>query len=256
MICPAYNESENLPRLIEAVAAALDQYNYEIIIVDDGSSDDTLMVLEGLVEKYSCLRHLSFTRNFGHQNALMAGLRSAKGECVVMLDADMQHPPSLIIDMLAKWRSGFKVVQGLRQEKSSGLKALTSKWFYGLVSIMSDVPITLGTSDFRLLDRTIVDHINTLDRPVFLRGYIPWLGYETCFLSYTSNARYKGKAKYSFGKMIKLSSEGITIQSTFPLGLSRFMGAIVSVLAFFTCCLPFIFIFSRMQQYLAGRVFR
>ncbi|MFY0601912.1 MAG: glycosyltransferase family 2 protein [Cyclobacteriaceae bacterium] len=232
VICPAYNESENLFKLVETIENEINGSRYEIIIVDDGSDDNTLSVLENLIKKYPHLKYVSFTRNFGHQNALMAGIRLAKGSCVVMLDADMQHPPSLIPDMITKWKAGYKVVQAVRQKNSRGFKHLSSKLFYRLISMLSDVPIVEGTSDFRLIDKEIVNHLKELDRPVFLRGYIPWLGYKTQFLNYIPNRRNSGKTKFSFQKMVKLSLDGITTQSTFPLRLSRYIGTIVSVLAF------------------------
>lgn len=233
IICPAFNESENLPKLIETITAQLGgKYSFEIIIVDDGSSDNTLSVLEGLTKKYHNLKYLSFTRNFGHQSALMAGIRFVNGNCAVMLDADLQHPPSLILKMLEKWEDGYKVVQGVRKEESSGFKSFSSKWFYHIISMISDVPLIPGTSDFRLIDRTIIDHLKQLDQPIFLRGYIPWLGYSTSLLDYIPNVRHSGKTKFTLGKMLKLSLDGVTAQSTFPLKLSRYFGIVVSCLAF------------------------
>lgn len=232
VVCPAFNESDNLSKLVVSISENLNSYNFEIIIIDDGSSDNTLTVLSELSEKYSNLKYLSFTRNFGHQNALMAGIRSAKGNCVVMLDADMQHPPTLISTMLEKWQSGYKVVQAKRKDTSGGFKSFTSKSFYQIVSMISDVPIIPGTSDFRLIDKVIVNHLKQLDRAVFFRGYIPWLGYETCFIDYEPNFRNSGKTKFTLRKMVKLSLDGITMQSTFPLRVSRYIGTIISAFAF------------------------
>lgn len=232
IICPAYNEAENLPKLVEAITIELEKYSHEIIIVDDGSQDDSLSVLENLTTKYSNLKYVSFTRNFGHQNALMAGVKSASGNCLVMLDADLQHPPSLIPDMIEKWYLGYKVIQCVRKDEISSFKTQTSKWFYAIISMLSNVSIVPGTSDFRLIDRVVVDHLKQLDRPVFFRGYIPWLGYEICFLNYSPDDRYAGKTKFTLRKMIKLSLDGITTQSTFPLRLARYLGTLISTFAF------------------------
>ncbi|WP_420149752.1 glycosyltransferase family 2 protein [Spirosoma sp.] len=228
LIVPAFNEEENLPVLVHRLMAIMEPYDsYEILIIDDGSSDQTRYVLRQLSNAYPVVRFLSFSRNFGHQMALRAGYDNARGEAVICLDADLQHPPELIPTLIAKWRQGYEVVYTVRQAdpKLSWFKRTTSKYFYRLLRSVSNLNIEDGAADFRLLDRKVVNTIKEFkENDLFLRGAISWVGFRQCRILYEPAARYAGRSKYSFRKMLKLAAMGITSFSTRPLYLSVLLG--------------------------------
>ena len=235
LIVPAYNEEENLPVLVHRLMAVMEQYeSYEILIVDDGSTDQSRFVLRQLSQTYSVVRFLSFSRNFGHQMALRAGYDNARGQAVICLDADLQHPPELIPTLIAKWREGNEVVYTVRKPdpKLSWFKRTTSNKFYSLLRSVSDLQIEDGAADFRLLDRKVVDTIKQFkENDLFLRGAISWVGFRQCRILYEPAARYAGRSKYSFQKMLKLAAMGITSFSTKPLYLSVLLGFAMSLFA-------------------------
>jgi polyisoprenyl-phosphate glycosyltransferase len=235
LIVPAFNEEENLPVLVHRLMAVMQPYgNYEILIVDDGSTDQSRYVLRQLSVAYPVVRFLSFSRNFGHQMALRAGYANARGEAVICLDADLQHPPELIPTLIQKWLDGFEVVYTIRQADPSlsWFKRTTSKRFYSLLRSVSNLEIEDGAADFRLLDRKVVDTINQFkENDLFLRGAISWVGFRQCRILYTPAARYAGQSKYSFQKMLKLAAMGITSFSTRPLYLSVLLGFCMSLFA-------------------------
>ncbi len=232
IVCPAYNESGNLTELLEALSERAKNFDHEIIIVDDGSLDNSVPVLKNLMGIYKNLKYISFTRNFGHQSALFAGIIASSGDCVIMLDADMQHPPKLFPEMIEQWRNGYKVVQCIREDEAANFKSFSSKLFYRIISAISKTPIIPGASDYRLIDKVIIDHLKQLKTPVFLRGFIPYMGFKTYNLNYIPSKRLSGKSKYTLSKMIKLSTDGITSQTTLPLKVSRYLGLTLSSLAF------------------------
>ncbi|UFH55716.1 glycosyltransferase family 2 protein [Spirosoma sp. KNUC1025] len=235
LIVPAFNEEENLPVLVHRLMAIMESYDsYEILIIDDGSSDQTRYVLRQLSNAYPVVRFLSFSRNFGHQMALRAGYDNARGEAVICLDADLQHPPELIPTLIAKWRQGYEVVYTVRQAdpKLSWFKQTTSKYFYRLLRTVSNLNIEDGAADFRLLDRKVVNTIRQFkENDLFLRGAISWVGFRQCRILYEPAARYAGRSKYSFRKMLKLAAMGITSFSTRPLYLSVLLGFLMFMLA-------------------------
>lgn len=228
IVVPAYNEEENLPVLVHRLMAVMEPYpSYEILIVDDGSSDQTRYVLRQLSNAYPVVRFLSFSRNFGHQMALRAGYDNAKGDAVICLDADLQHPPELIPTLIQKWQEGYEVVYTLRQPDPnlSWFKKSTSKQFYSLLRKVSGLKIEDGAADFRLLDRKVIDTLKQFkENDLFLRGAISWVGFRQCRILYQPAARYAGRSKYSFQKMMQLAAMGITSFSTKPLYLSVLLG--------------------------------
>ena len=234
VVIPAFNEAQNIPQLVERVARALrEESDWELIVVDDGSTDDTLPILKKLTETVPNVRYLSLTRNFGHQTALKAGLDHASGNCVISLDADLQHPPELIPEMIGSWQAGSEVVNMVRLDANVPLmKRLTSRFFYWLSNAISDYRIEPGSSDFRLLDRRVVDVLrDTRERNLFLRGLIPWLGFRQVNLPYTQETRTGGESKYGIRSMVRLALRGITSSSLRPLHIATVSGLLMSLFA-------------------------
>jgi dolichol-phosphate mannosyltransferase len=232
VVVPAFNEAENLPLLLDRLTRALSPYDdHEIVIVDDGSKDDTVKILRAYATKDARLRYISLSRNFGHQSALKAGLDSATGNCVICLDADLQHPPEHIGAMMQRWREGFEVVNMVRQDDPSTplLKRVTAKLFYRFLNAISDFEIRPGTADFRLLDRRVVNALASLEeRTLFLRGALPWLGFRQCYIDYVPESRAHGQTKYDLHRMLILALDGITSSSIRPLRLSTYLGLIMA----------------------------
>lgn len=234
IIMPAYNECESLPDTVAAVATHLHGIDYEIVIVDDGSKDATWSVIEQLSTLYPRLRGLRFSRNFGHQSALLAGLTAARGQAAISLDSDGQHPPELIPTLVEMWRNGAPVVQTLRQdvEKVGLFKRFTSRSFYRLFSWLAGTPISPGSADFRLLDRRALDIILAHPRSaMFLRGFVPWTGFRTEYLEFQLKDRIAGDTKYSMKKMLGLAKQGLTRFSIKPLRLATLLGSITCLAA-------------------------
>ncbi len=234
IVVPAYNEAGNLGALRARLEAVLrDRERYEILFVDDGSQDGTLALLRDFAAEDTRIRFLSLSRNFGHQNALKAGLDNATGDCVITLDADLQHPPEIIPEMIERWKAGFEVVNTVRSDAGTPLfKRFTSRLFYRFLNFISDIEIRPGAADFRLLDRKVVLELVALgDRTLFLRGAVPWLGFRQCEIDYTPDKRASGEPKYNLRRMALLAIDGITSSSIRPLRLSTFVGAAMSGLA-------------------------
>jgi len=235
IIIPCYNEAENITVLYQELKKYVNSYKHEIIFVNDGSSDDSIDIIKTLQQSDSSVNYISFTRNFGHQNALKAGYDFVNGDCIVSLDADMQHPPELIPDMVKLWEAGYKIVGTKRREiKTTGFfKRLTSRLFYKLINYFSEVKIESGTADFRLLDKQVVQELKKLNENfLFYRGLIPWIGFKQVYIEYLPQERYAGKTKYSMSKMIHFASSGITSFSVKPLKLSIFLGFIIALASF------------------------
>lgn len=247
IVIPVFNESGNLLPMMEKLNLIFsDNYQYEIIFVDDGSTDNTLDLLKFIHSANPDVYYISLSRNFGHQNALKAGLDRAKGDCVVTLDGDLQHPPELIPEMIALWESGYEVVYTRRREdkRLSLLKRETSKHFSSFMKLMSGMPIEQGVADFRLLDRKVVDVLSNLkENNLFLRGTVYWIGFRSHAIDYTPQKRYSGNTKYSILKMFQFAVEGITSFSVKPLYISIFLG------------LLFILISAIYMVYVIGSVF-
>lgn len=236
IVIPAYNEAGNVELLVKKLKDTLKDYsNYEILFVDDGSEDKTLEILKALCRKYNRVRYLSLSRNFGHQNALKAGLDHAIGDCVITMDADLQHPPYLIPQLISKWQEGYEVVYTIRLDDSrvSFLKRKASNLFYRLMNWLSDIRIPKGSADFRLLDRSVVDVLkDTKEYHLFIRGITAWVGFRQYAVEYAPDERYAGKSKYTVKRMAGFALTGITSFSLKPLRLSILLGLFFAVLAF------------------------
>jgi glycosyltransferase involved in cell wall biosynthesis len=234
VVMPAHNEEGSLQRVVADVSRNIRAWSHEIIIVDDGSADGTWAVIQALKRELPQVRGIRLTRNFGHQAALVAGLRAATGSGVIMMDADGQHPPDVIPAFIDAWQQGGRVVQGVRvsTRDESWLKRKTSDAFYRIWSALSGVRIVRGTADFRLLDRRAVDIVlRNSGSLVFLRGLIPWLGYEVSYVRFEAKRRFAGKTSYSLARMIRLSVDGLTAFSVVPLRLAIALGISISALS-------------------------
>ena len=235
LIIPMYYEEEVAEECysrVKSVLNNLSNYEHEILFINDGSKDKTLEILETIANKDKKVKVLSFSRNFGHQCAVTAGLQYVTGDAIVIIDADLQDPPELIPDMLKLWESGNEVIYGKRKTRDgeSKFKLLTAKMFYKTLNALSDVEIPKDTGDFRLVDRKVVEVINSLpEHNKFLRGLFSWVGFNQTPFEYERKERFAGKTKYPFKKMIKLASDGIISFSTKPLKLVGVLG-IISVI--------------------------
>jgi dolichol-phosphate mannosyltransferase len=226
---PVYNEVESLPELYPRVLAVMEGFGepWELILIDDGSTDGSTEAILALSAKDNRVRPVIFARNFGHQIAITAGLDHARGEVVIIMDADLQDPPEVIADLVAKWREGYEVVYAVRGERvgESWFKKATAAFFYRLINRITDVNIPLDTGDFRLLDRKVVDTLNTMrERHRFPRGMAAWVGFRQIGVPYTRAARFAGETKYPFSKMLRLALNAITGFSYFPLQLATYFG--------------------------------
>lgn len=233
IIIPAFNEEGNIEKLVNKLIKILKTYRFELLFIDDGSTDTTLSILKKISYKNKNIKFLSFSRNFGHQSALKAGIDYAKGDCVISMDCDLQHPPELIPKMIQAWQKGYEVVYTIRNDKKTPFrKKIISSCFYGILNKISDIHIEDGTADFRLLDRKVVDVIKNLHESViFLRGLINWCGFRQSNIVYIPHERFSGSSKYSFKKMFFFALDGITSFSIRPLQISTYFGF---VLAFFS----------------------
>lgn len=236
VVIPALNEEGNIDSLVEALVPWVNAYpKAEIIFVDDGSTDGTLNRLRELEALDKRVQWISLSRNFGHQNALKAGLDHASGDCVISMDCDLQHPPELIPEMIQHWLNGYDVVFTVREDDPSLplVKRLTTKLFYSVVQLICDVSIPFGAADFRLLDRRVVAIVRDLpENFLFLRGLIPWLGFRQIGIRYSPKQRRWGETKYSVKRMIRFALDGIVSFSIKPLRLSAFLGSVTSGFAF------------------------
>ena len=259
VIIPAYNEAECLPYLIESLDKVLcsTEYNFEVIIIDDGSNDSTPQILISLIKQFNNLFFIRFSRNFGHQNALKAGLDNASGDAVISLDADMQHPVELIPEMIRLWEDGADIVNTRRKDISKGnvskgnifkttFKRVTSALFYKVINRLSETSIEPGSADFRLLSRKVVLVLRQFrSSDLFFRGLIPWVGFNHVTLDYTPAERYCGKSKYTFGKMLNFAIQGITSFSVRPLYFAVYFGIALA-------CIAFVYFPYALYMYFAG----
>jgi len=236
IVIPAYNEEENLSQIrlaVDGVFKTLSGYSYEIIFVNDGSRDNTQAILEDLSEKFSEVKFIEFSRNFGHQNAVKAGLDFADGNCVISMDGDMQHPPEMIPQLIQKWEEGFDIVYTIRKysQNISYFKRKTSDFFYHLLSSLSDVELEKGSSDFRLMDASVVDVVRSSgESDIFLRGLVKWIGFKQFSIPFVAADRFAGNSKYNLGRMIRFAFTGITAFSVKPLYLAAYLGFFFSLL--------------------------
>ena len=227
IVLPVYNEERNVAAMAARLTEIAKPFGpIEILFVDDCSTDATLAEVKRLAERDPRVRFVAFTRNFGHQAALRAGLRYARGEAAVLMDCDFEHPPELVPAMVAEWQRGAKVVLTERQSppQISALKTLSSRWFYRLLDAIGDVRIEPGSADFLLLDRAVVDTINSFEtRELFLRGLVRWLGYPTATLTFTQGVRQAGESKFTLRRMIDFAVMGIIAHSLKPLRIAIYL---------------------------------
>ncbi len=238
IVVPCYNESEviglfyrELRRVLDSVA----DLDFEVMFVDDGSGDDTLERLNEIARGDAAVRVCSLSRNFGHQVALTAGLDFASGDAVVMMDADLQHPPALIPALIEKWRSGFDVVSALRQstDDESWFKRSTSRGFYAVVNLLSSTKIPYGAADFCLLSRRVCDSLRMMpERHRFLRGLISWVGFDRAFVPYQAPPRAAGQSKYTVVKMTAMALDAVFSFSSEPLRLALRLGLAIVAAGF------------------------
>ena len=238
VIIPMYFEelvAEECYKRVSTVLKAINNYEYEIIFINDGSTDKTLEILESIAKNDNRVKVISFSRNFGHQAAVTAGLKEVTGKVAVIIDADLQDPPELIPEMVKLWEEGNEVVYGKRKTRDgeSVFKLMTAKMFYKTLNYLSDVDIPKDTGDFRLVDRKVVDKMNSLpEHNKFLRGLWSWLGYKQYAFEYERKERFAGKTKYPLKKMLKLAADGIISFSSKPIKIVGILGLISIILSF------------------------
>lgn len=235
IIIPVFNEEKNINHLLTTLIPAIKPYDYELIFVNDGSTDKTPQLIKNYIQKNRRIKLISFYRNFGHQFALSAGYVEAQGDCVISIDADSQDPPGIIPHMIEKWEKGAQIVYAKREtrEVDGGFKKLTAHLFYRLINFLSDTPIPQDVGDFRLLDREVVVFLNKLpEQSRFLRGLVAWGGYPADYVYFKREARHAGATHYTLSKMLNLALEGITSFSTKPLRLATYLGFISGTMGF------------------------
>jgi dolichol-phosphate mannosyltransferase len=238
VVVPLYNEGANVAPLlerIEAVAASMPGTAYEIVLVNDGSTDGTVEAIRAEMRRRSGIVLVNLSRNFGHQLAATAGIELATGDAVILMDGDLQDPPELIGAFLQKWREGYDVVYAVRRTRKgeSRFKLWTARAFYRVIKRLTKVAIPLDTGDFRLMSRRTVEAVRRLpERHRFLRGMVSWVGFNQIALEYDRDVRHSGTTKYSLGKMLRFAVDGITSFSDVPLRFASYLGFIVSALAF------------------------
>jgi polyisoprenyl-phosphate glycosyltransferase len=229
IIAPIYNEAETLGELYRRVGEVMDSTgdSWELVLIDDGSQDGSTDIIRKLAEQDQRVRPVIFARNFGHQIAVTAGLDYARGDAVTIIDADLQDPPEVILELIQKWREGYEVVYAVRAEREgeSWFKLWTASLFYRTIYRITDVKIPLDTGDFRLLDRKVVNVMNNMrERHRFLRGMSAWVGFKQVGVPYRRAARFAGETKYPFRKMFRLALNAVTSFSYFPLQVATYLG--------------------------------
>jgi glycosyltransferase involved in cell wall biosynthesis len=253
VVAPVFNEDATIEEFHARVCAALDALPFELVLVDDGSTDGTPMKLESLAQHDPRVRIVYLSRNFGHQTALTAGLDHARGDAVVMLDADLQDPPEVITTMLDHWRAGCDVVYAVREERDgeSRFKLSTARWFYRLFDKLAQVELQHNSGDFRLLDRRPLDALLSMrERNRFLRGMTVWVGYTQAAVPYHRDSRYAGETKYTLPRMLRFSLDAISSFSHRPLQLATLLGFLISTLAF--VAIPVVVVLRILGSYLPG----
>lgn len=238
IVIPIFNEEKNIPELYSRLKKTLDKIvdKYEIIFVNDGSKDNSLKIIKNLAKKDKSVYFINFSRNFGHQIAVTAGLDYSNAKAVVIIDADLQDPPELIEDFYIKYLQGYEVVYAKRRKRKgeSFLKKITAKLFYRMMQKLTNIDIPVDTGDFRLMDRKVVDYLKKMpEKNKFLRGQIAWLGFRQTEVLFDRDERKYGKTGYSFGKMLQFALDGITGFSDKPLQFVTKLGFVISLFSFF-----------------------
>jgi polyisoprenyl-phosphate glycosyltransferase len=236
IIIPVYNEEKNIPLIYAKLKKVLDgtSYDYEIIFIDDGSADDSAKIIKNLADKNNNIKLIQFSRNFGKEIAISAGIKNAAGNAIIMIDADLQHPAEKIPEFLKKWEQGAEVVIGIRnQNKSEEItKKIGSFIFYKIINSISDVPVVPQATDFRLIDRIVADEFNKFtERNRLARGLIDWLGFKRDFVYFDANERINGKAKYGATQLIRLAFSSFISLSMLPLKFAGYLGIFIIIIS-------------------------
>lgn len=238
ILIPAYNEQKSLPHLFErlnSLTRRTPDFNLEFLFINDGSRDKTISIIKKASLSDHRISYVDLSRNFGKERAMLAGFDYAKGDAVVIIDADLQDPPELIPKMISLWEQGYDDVYAKRQSRDgeTWLKKATSKWFYALLDLISDVEIQRDTGDFRLLDRKVVEELKKIrEENRYTKGMFSWVGFNKKEITYNRDPRAAGETKWNYFKLINLAVEGITSATTAPLRISFFVGLVVSIFAF------------------------
>ncbi len=238
VVVPCFNEEAVLEASFQRLKAALDSisgYTWEMILVNDGSRDRTMELIRGICDRDQRVKALCFSRNFGHQVAITAGLDHCTGDCAVVIDADLQDPPEIIPEMVKKWEEGWQIVYGKRRERAgeTRFKLWTARVFYRFINRLSDTDIPLDTGDFRLMDRKALEEfLRMRELYRFVRGMVAWIGFRQTFVEYDRDARFAGETKYPLKKMLRLATDAILSFSNTPLKLASIVGFITSAIAF------------------------
>ena len=238
IIVPLYNEELVINKSYYRIAETMNstKESYEIIFINDGSSDNTKNKAEIICKNDNNVKLINFSRNFGHQSAITAGMNFSKGKAIIIIDADLQDPPEIMLKMIEKWKQGFDIVYGKRTERDGEtyFKKITSKVYYRILKKLSDIDIPMDAGDFRLIDRAVCNALNSLpEKNRYVRGLVSWVGYKQTFVEFIRKERYAGKSKYSLKKMIKLAFDGITSFSHKPLKIAGYLGGIIFTLGIF-----------------------
>ena len=246
VVIPVYNESGNIPNLFKRLKDTLEKLklSYEILFINDGSQDNSLDLIQSLDDQYETVNYIDFSRNFGHQIAISAGIDHACGNAVVIMDADLQDPPEIIEDLYLKYKEGYEVVYAQRRSRQGEhyYKRITAKWFYRIMQKITSFNIPVDTGDFRIIDHKVVEVIRQMpEYSKYLRGLVAWVGFRQTHILYDRAERKKGETGYPMRKMIRFAIDGITAFSDFPLKLATFLGFFVSIISFVILLYTFYF---------------
>jgi len=237
VVVPAYNEEEVITVSYERLKKVMDsmEEDYEIIFINDGSRDKTVQIIADIIKKDTNIRLLNFSRNFGHMPAITAGMQYAKGDAIIVIDADLQDPPEVLPEMAALWKEGYDVVYGKRKERKgeSFFKEWSASWFYRLISSMVSIDLPVDAGEFRIMDRKVCDAVNNLpETHRYMRGLVSWVGFRQTAYEYVRVERYAGTTKYPLKKMLSFAMDAITALSYKPLKLATSLGFVISLLSF------------------------
>jgi polyisoprenyl-phosphate glycosyltransferase len=253
VVAPMYNEEATAEAFYERVQGALEGIPFELVVVDDGSTDSTPEILDRLAAEDPRVRVVYLSRNFGHQTAITAGLDHARGDAVVMIDADLQDPPEVIPRLVERWRRGSDVVYAVREHRAgeTRFKLVTARWFYRLISSLSHIELQQDAGDFRLMDRRALDALLSMrERSRYLRGMTVWVGFTQAAVTYKRDARYAGDTKYTLGKMVRFALDAMASFSHAPLQAATILGFIFSFVAFLA--IPVVIGLKLADAYLPG----
>lgn len=258
IIAPCYNEQDNIPKLYERIIQVMETIGetWELILINDGSRDRTLEVMMDTHQQDPRVKVINFARNFGHQTAVTAGMDFASGDAVVLIDADLQDPPEIIVEMMKKWREGYHVVYGVREKRlgESKFKLWTAKVFYRIIYRITDVQIPLDTGDFRLMDRRVVDAVNAMrEHNRFVRGLTSWVGFKQTGVMYIRPPREHGETNYPLRKMLRLAMDAITGFSYFPLQVAIYMSLFLAILSMLAIPIVVILRLTTTEAVLEGQ---